>query len=151
MARSKGMRADSGISDMNPFLAVLVLAPWLPIFALVAIARSLAAVRALVLRPFRAKPFDAMAWNNEDAKARGGRYWMVHDLISKLHGKSREEVYRLLGNPDRGHQYTRDREDPHYLEGGRYQFRYHGYYLKPVWPVGCYELLICLNDHGKVK
>jgi hypothetical protein len=59
---------------------------------------------------------------------------MANDVKRRIVGKSREEMLRLLGEPD----------------GGRFGLRFPSYYLKPVWPVGDYELKFSLDERDIV-
>ena len=51
-------------------------------------------------RSYEQQPFDAQKWRSSDAQERGT---MFVDLYSKrrIHGKPREEVLALLGEPDK--------------------------------------------------
>jgi hypothetical protein len=149
--KTQGEIMARGFSTLGSWAICITWLALIPVLIpLIAIVYSLSRLWTLVLLPFRAKPFDPITWNDENAKQRGARYWMVNDLLSKLDGKSREEVYQLLGYPDCGHDGYTSYEAPHYLQEGCYLFRFHGYHLKRCWPIGDYELLICLNDEGKV-
>jgi hypothetical protein len=140
------------VSDVFKVVIWAITLPfWLLFLVYAVFGRPLAAVWRRARRHLRAKPFDPLIWNHADCKQREARYWMVDDVIRKLMGKSREEVYELLGTPDCGHHGYTFYGDPHYLQGGRYEFRFHGYYLKRAWPIGDYELLISLNAEAKVE
>jgi hypothetical protein len=75
---------------------------------------------------------------------RDARFWMVDDLIRQLPGKTREEVLELLGEPDMPSPSRKLLEDnPH-----SWQLVYA---LTPEGLFGRRELLIRLNEQGRVK
>jgi hypothetical protein len=123
-------------------------------------------------RRWKQRPFDAAVWKNNPPSrmgaytteelaeldpsgekhlsaapgydARDARYWMVHDAIRRIRGKSREEVLALLGEPDgpsSGRGLVVDSPDSWHMAYG----------LSPEGLFGRSELLIRLDDRGRVK
>jgi len=158
VAQSKGQALRLLLSPLR-FLGVLV----------AAVARWLTWPLS---RRWQQRPFDAAVWKNNPPsrmgayttkelaeldpsgekhlpavpgyEARDARYWMVEDAIRQIRGKSREEVVALLGEPNGpspGRHLLVESPDSWHMT----------YALSPEGLFGRSELLIRLDDRGRVK
>jgi hypothetical protein len=123
-------------------------------------------------RRWKQRPFDATIWKNNpphrgnaytteelarldpsgekqlpgrpEFDTRDARYWMVDDLRKQIHGKSREEVVALLGEPISPSPFRFLLEDKPESWHLAYELTLYSLFGTP-------ELLIRLDEQGRVK